>query len=258
MAKGRLIVLEGAEGVGKSSQAARLRDRLTHGGHDVELIREPGGTPVGEQVRDILLSPGRELVPASEALLFMASRAAVTEERIKPAIARGATVIHSSRTSIRMPIPSYLPVVLSCSCPSRWPVRYRLCGSPSSRIMPSIARRYSDVSASVSTYCALMRARTWSNSFAPFTAAAVWPRWTSQPPVMHAAAITIIAVNARDRTRFASFLACEGETRVRSGKFQETAGAAPQRYGFPPCPDCRSHRLREPVHSRGAPPAIRA
>lgn len=93
MAKGRLIVLEGAEGVGKSSQAARLRDRLTHGGMDVELIREPGGTPVGEQVRDILLSPGRELVPASEALLFMASRAAVTEERIKPAIARGATVV---------------------------------------------------------------------------------------------------------------------------------------------------------------------
>ena len=93
MARGRLIVLEGAEGVGKSSQAARLRDRLVHAGMDVELIREPGGTPVGEQVRDILLSPGRELVPASEALLFMASRAAVTEERIRPGIARGAIVI---------------------------------------------------------------------------------------------------------------------------------------------------------------------
>ena len=92
MARGRLIVLEGAEGVGKSTQAARLRDRMAADGHAVELIREPGGTTVGEEIRAILLH-GSDLPPATEALLFMASRAAVVRDRVRPALDRGTTVI---------------------------------------------------------------------------------------------------------------------------------------------------------------------
>lgn len=91
--RGRLVILDGAEGVGKSTQAARLREHLAIEGEDVELIREPGGTPVGEEIREILLSPGRDLPAATEALLFMASRALVIMQRIEPALERGATVI---------------------------------------------------------------------------------------------------------------------------------------------------------------------
>ena len=93
MSRGRLVVLEGPEGIGKSTQAARLRDHLAARKIDVELIREPGGTPVGEAIRAILLTPGRDLPPAAEALLFMASRAVVITERVRPALDRGAFVI---------------------------------------------------------------------------------------------------------------------------------------------------------------------
>jgi dTMP kinase len=70
-----LIVFEGAEGVGKSTQLRRLADHLTEAGVPFVALREPGGTPLGEEIRRLLLDPGFEVVPRAEALLFMAARA---------------------------------------------------------------------------------------------------------------------------------------------------------------------------------------
>ena len=89
----RLIVFEGAEGVGKSTQLARLAERL--GGLDhVLMVREPGGTPLGNEVRRLVLDVvTMDVVPRAEALLFMASRAQLVERSIKPALAAGKWVL---------------------------------------------------------------------------------------------------------------------------------------------------------------------
>jgi len=90
---GKLIVLEGAEGVGKTTQIRRLTETL--GGWSIPhgTVREPGGTPVGDEIRKLLLDPGPELSPRTEALLFMASRAELVDRLIKPALDRGLIVI---------------------------------------------------------------------------------------------------------------------------------------------------------------------
>ena len=93
MPRGRLIVLEGPEGVGKSTQHRLLADHLAARGHDVVPLREPGGTPVGDVIRRLLLDPLSDIVPTAEALLYMASRAQLVESAIVPALARGATVL---------------------------------------------------------------------------------------------------------------------------------------------------------------------
>jgi dTMP kinase len=93
MARGRVIVLEGPEGVGKSTQHKLLADHLSRRGHDVVALREPGGTPVGDVIRRLLLDPSSEIVPTAEALLYMASRAQLVESAIAPALARGAVVL---------------------------------------------------------------------------------------------------------------------------------------------------------------------
>lgn len=93
MARGRLLVLEGVEGAGKSTQAARLHRALESAGRDVVLVREPGGTPLGERIRALLLASQSEMSPSAEALLFMASRAELVHRVIRPALDRGTTVI---------------------------------------------------------------------------------------------------------------------------------------------------------------------
>lgn len=93
MARGRLLVLEGVEGAGKTTQAARLRRALESAGHEVVAVREPGGTPLGERIRALLLAEQGEMTPAAEALLFMASRAELVQLVIGPALGRGAIVI---------------------------------------------------------------------------------------------------------------------------------------------------------------------
>jgi len=70
-----LIVFEGAEGVGKSTQLGRLREYLERVGVQHVALREPGGTPLGEEIRRLLLDPGYDVMPRAEALLFMAARA---------------------------------------------------------------------------------------------------------------------------------------------------------------------------------------
>lgn len=87
--RGRLIVLEGGEGSGKSTQAARLADRL-----GAVLSREPGGTGLGERVRTLLLDPlAPGIAPRAEALLLLAARAQHVAEVIEPALAAGRDVV---------------------------------------------------------------------------------------------------------------------------------------------------------------------
>jgi len=91
--RGVFVVLEGGEGVGKTTQWARLADTLRAVGHDVVAVREPGGTPAGDAIRTLLLDPASQLAAESEALLFAASRAQLVRDVIEPALHRGAVVL---------------------------------------------------------------------------------------------------------------------------------------------------------------------
>jgi dTMP kinase len=92
--RGKLLVLEGPEGAGKTTQAPLLAEWLRSLGHDVIAAREPGGTAVGDEVRRILLdSPDGAVGDAAEALLYMASRAQLVERIVRPGLARGAIVL---------------------------------------------------------------------------------------------------------------------------------------------------------------------
>jgi dTMP kinase len=91
--RGRLIAFEGVEGAGKSTQVELLRQALEKAGHRVVTTREPGGTPVGERVRSILLDPASNLDARAEALLFAAARAQLVEQVIRPALERGEIVL---------------------------------------------------------------------------------------------------------------------------------------------------------------------
>jgi len=94
--KGKLIAFEGIDTSGKSTQARRLAKRLIDAGHSVVSTGEPGGTDIGNSVRSILLSRQHEsLLPFSELLLFIVSRAQNTEEVIVPALRAGQTVVAS-------------------------------------------------------------------------------------------------------------------------------------------------------------------
>lgn len=86
------VTFEGLDGSGKSTQAELLRARLDADGEQVVATREPGGTELGEQIRDLVLHGGH-VTPWAEALLYAASRAQHVEEVIRPALARGASVI---------------------------------------------------------------------------------------------------------------------------------------------------------------------
>jgi dTMP kinase len=88
-----LIVLEGPEAVGKSTQVRRLESWLRDAKVDFVSVREPGGTPVGDRLREILLDPESSLSARSEALLFMASRAELVDRMIQPALAEKRTVV---------------------------------------------------------------------------------------------------------------------------------------------------------------------
>jgi dTMP kinase len=91
---GTFITFEGIEGSGKSTQILLLANHLKKTGADVQLTREPGGTPIGDQVRKILLHPDHTALDAkAELLLYAASRAQHLREVILPALARGAVVL---------------------------------------------------------------------------------------------------------------------------------------------------------------------
>lgn len=94
MRKGYFITLEGIDGSGKSTQAKLLYQRLQEMGYQVLLTREPGGTDLAEEIRRVILTPGKEeLDPMAEILLYAASRSQHVNGLIKPALAAGQVVI---------------------------------------------------------------------------------------------------------------------------------------------------------------------
>ncbi len=92
--KGILISFEGIDGSGKSTQAQLLQKHLRLSGYDVEFIREPGGTPVSEAVRELLLSRKNDgMSSRAELMLFLAARAELVDKCIAPALSAGKIVI---------------------------------------------------------------------------------------------------------------------------------------------------------------------
>jgi dTMP kinase len=92
VSQGAFIVLEGPDGSGKSTQASLLAGTLRARGREVEHLRDPGGTEVGDRIRSILLETAL-LDRSVETFLFLASRAQLVAERIRPALAAGRVVV---------------------------------------------------------------------------------------------------------------------------------------------------------------------
>jgi dTMP kinase len=95
MIRGAFITLEGSEGCGKSTQVERLAARIKNAGISVLVTREPGGTAIGEKIRDLLQFTPESfaMAPETELLLFEASRSQLVRESIRPALDRGSVVI---------------------------------------------------------------------------------------------------------------------------------------------------------------------
>lgn len=92
--KARLVTFEGIEGCGKSTVAREALEALRRAGVDAVLAREPGGTALSESVRGILLDPARRgMAPRAELMLYLAARAQLVEEIIRPALAAGRSVL---------------------------------------------------------------------------------------------------------------------------------------------------------------------
>jgi dTMP kinase len=93
--KGSLITFEGAEGSGKSTQLSLLAERLLSEGWPVRTVREPGGTPIGEEIRHTLKhsAANQAMTPEAELLLMNASRAQLVREVIRPALAKGQIIL---------------------------------------------------------------------------------------------------------------------------------------------------------------------
>ena len=91
---GMLITFEGGEGGGKTTQVARLRERLNKAGRDVIVVREPGGTVISEKIREILLDKqNTSMAYTTEVLLFQAGRAQIYREIVLPSLAAGKVVL---------------------------------------------------------------------------------------------------------------------------------------------------------------------
>ena len=90
--RGVFIAFEGGDGAGKSTQVRLLAERLRADGHDPVLTRQPGGTALGQRLRDLVLH-GDPMTPRAEALLFAADKAQHVEEVVRPALAAGRVVL---------------------------------------------------------------------------------------------------------------------------------------------------------------------
>ena len=111
---GCFVVLEGGEGVGKTTQWRRLADRLAAAGHDVVALREPGGTSAGDALRAVLLDPQSALTPETEALLFAASRAQLVRE----AAEKAAAELRQRLTGIQAPFATSSAVAAAAAAPA--------------------------------------------------------------------------------------------------------------------------------------------
>ena len=94
LTKGKFYTFEGIDGCGKSTQLARVAERLRDGGTHCLVTREPGGTAISEKIRELLISPDNKgMCSETELLLYLAARAQHVKEVIKPAVDRGETVL---------------------------------------------------------------------------------------------------------------------------------------------------------------------
>jgi dTMP kinase len=93
MDRGRLITIEGIDGAGKSTLAAGLLDALKARGLKATLLREPGGVPAAERIRDVVIDPDLHMTARAEALLYAAARAQLVEEAIEPLLREGRWVV---------------------------------------------------------------------------------------------------------------------------------------------------------------------
>ena len=93
MNRGRLITIEGIDGAGKTTLAVGLLDALVARGIDVELLREPGGVPAAERIRDLVIDPDLHVTARTEALLYAAARAQLVEEAIEPRLSAGTWLL---------------------------------------------------------------------------------------------------------------------------------------------------------------------
>ena len=91
--RGLFITVEGVEGAGKTTQVALLARRLREAGREVLVVREPGGTPLAEQARRLVLDPARDLTAATELFLMLVARADLVHRVVRPALRAGTTVI---------------------------------------------------------------------------------------------------------------------------------------------------------------------
>jgi dTMP kinase len=93
MNRGRLITIEGIDGAGKTTLAAGLLDTLTARGLDVRLLREPGGVPAAERIRELVIDPALHVTARTEALLYAAARAQLVEAAVEPLLSGGTWVL---------------------------------------------------------------------------------------------------------------------------------------------------------------------
>ncbi|NBX23195.1 MAG: dTMP kinase [Microbacteriaceae bacterium] len=93
MTRGIFITFEGGDGVGKTTQIRLLRSALESSGFHVTQAREPGGTPLGDEIRELVLHSRGHIAPRSEALLYAADRAQNVEAVVRPALERGEVVL---------------------------------------------------------------------------------------------------------------------------------------------------------------------
>ncbi len=93
MNRGRLITIEGIDGAGKTTLAAGVRDALTDRGLDIKLLREPGGVPASERIRELVIDPDLHVTARTEALLYAAARAQLVQEAIEPALNAGTWLL---------------------------------------------------------------------------------------------------------------------------------------------------------------------
>jgi dTMP kinase len=93
MNRGRLITIEGIDGAGKTTLAAGLLDALKSRGLDVVLLREPGGVPAAERIRELVIDPDLHVTARTEALLYAAARAQLVEEAVEPLLKTGSWIL---------------------------------------------------------------------------------------------------------------------------------------------------------------------
>jgi dTMP kinase len=91
--RGRFLTVEGVEGAGKTTQVALLAQRVRRSGREVLVVREPGGTPLAEEARRLVLDPALELGAAAELFLVLVARADLVQRVVRPSLERGATVV---------------------------------------------------------------------------------------------------------------------------------------------------------------------